>query len=232
MTVSMIKRRILVVDDEDNLRTMLVAALKFEGYDVAAAPNGREGLQSVKESKPDLIVLDVMMPELDGFGMLKRLRETGDRTPVVFLTAKDTSADAVEGLGLGADDYLSKPFALEELVARVEAVMRRVDSSPAASAVMTLADLTIDDVAHRVTRGSEEIHLSPTEYKLVAFLLANKGRVMSRGQLLTNVWGYSPDDDPSVVETYIGYVRKKVDCFEPKLIQTVRGVGYTMRVEG
>ena len=228
----MIKRRILVVDDEDNLRTMLVAALKFEGYDVAAAPNGRDGLRSVRESKPDLIVLDVMMPELDGFGMLKRLRETGDRTPVVFLTAKDTSADAVEGLGLGADDYLSKPFSLEELVARVEAVMRRVDSSPTASAVMTLADLTIDDVAHRVTRGSEEIHLSPTEYKLVAFLLSNKGRVMSRGQLLTNVWGYSPDDDPSVVETYIGYVRKKVDFIEPKLIQTVRGVGYTMRVEG
>jgi len=221
-----------VVDDEDNLRTMLVAALKFEGYDVAAAPNGRDGLRSVRESKPDLIVLDVMMPELDGFGMLKRLRETGDRTPVVFLTAKDTSADAVEGLGLGADDYLSKPFSLEELVARVEAVMRRVDSSPTASAVMTLADLTIDDVAHRVTRGSEEIHLSPTEYKLVAFLLSNKGRVMSRGQLLTNVWGYSPDDDPSVVETYIGYVRKKVDFIEPKLIQTVRGVGYTMRVEG
>ena len=228
----MIKRRILVVDDEDNLRTMLVAALKFEGYDVAAAPNGREGLRSVKESKPDLIVLDVMMPELDGFGMLKRLRETGDRTTVLFLTAKDTSADAVEGLGLGADDYLSKPFSLEELVARVEAVMRRVDSSPVASAVMSIADLTIDDVAHRVTRGSEEIHLSPTEYKLVAFLLSNKGRVMSRGQLLTNVWGYSPDDDPSVVETYIGYVRKKVDCIEPKLIQTVRGVGYTMRVEG
>ncbi len=232
MTGAMIKRRILVVDDEDNLRTMLVAALKFEGYDVAAAPNGREGLRSVKESRPDLIVLDVMMPELDGFGMLRRLREMGDRTPVIFLTAKDTSADAVEGLGLGADDYLSKPFSLEELVARVEAVMRRVDSSPTASAVMTLADLTIDDVAHRVTRGAEEIHLSPTEYKLVAFLLANAGRVMSRGQLLTNVWGYSPDDDPSVVETYIGYVRKKVDGVEPKLIQTVRGVGYTMRVEG
>ena len=228
----MIKRRILVVDDEDNLRTMLVAALKFEGYDVTAATNGREGLRSVKESKPDLIVLDVMMPELDGFGMLKRLRETGDRTPVVFLTAKDTSADAVQGLGLGADDYLAKPFSLEELVARVEAVMRRVDASPTASATMTLADLTIDDVAHRVTRGADEIHLSPTEYKLVAFLLANTGRVMSRGQLLSNVWGYSPDDDPSVVETYIGYVRKKIDYIEPKLIQTVRGVGYTMRVEG
>jgi len=228
----MIKRRILVVDDEDNLRTMLVAALKFEGYDVTAAADGREGLRSVKESKPDLIVLDVMMPELDGFGMLKRLRESGDRTPVVFLTARDTSADAVAGLGLGADDYLSKPFSLEELVARVEAVMRRADASPNASSTMTLADLTIDDVAHRVTRGAEEIHLSPTEYKLVAFLLANAGRVMSRGQLLTNVWGYSPDDDPSVVETYIGYVRKKIDHIEPKLIQTVRGVGYTMRVEG
>jgi len=221
-----------VVDDEDNLRTMLVAALKFEGYDVTAAADGREGLRSVKESKPDLIVLDVMMPELDGFGMLKRLRESGDRTPVVFLTARDTSADAVEGLVLGADDYLSKPFSLEELVARVEAVMRRTDASPNASSTMTLADLTIDDVAHRVTRGAEEIHLSPTEYKLAAFLLANTGRVMSRGQLLTNVWGYSPDDDPSVVETYIGYVRKKIDHIEPKLIQTVRGVGYTMRVEG
>ena len=232
MTGLMIKRRILVVDDEDNLRTMLVAALKFEGYDVTDAPNGREGLRSVKESKPDLIVLDVMMPELDGFGMLKRLRETGDRTPVVFLTAKDTSADAVQGLVLGADDYLAKPFSLEELVARVEAVMRRVDLSPTASAVMTLADLTIDDVAHRVMRGSEEIHLSPTEYKLVAFLVANTGRVMSRGQLLTNVWGYSADDDASVVETYIGYVRKKIDHVEPKLIQTVRGVGYTMRVAG
>ena len=211
---------------------MLVAALKFEGYDVTAAADGREGLRSVKESKPDLIVLDVMMPELDGFGMLKRLRESGDRTPVVFLTARDTSADAVEGLVLGADDYLSKPFSLEELVARVEAVMRRTDASPNASSTMTLADLTIDDVAHRVTRGAEEIHLSPTEYKLAAFLLANTGRVMSRGQLLTNVWGYSPDDDPSVVETYIGYVRKKIDHIEPKLIQTVRGVGYTMRVEG
>ena len=200
----MIKRRILVVDDEDNLRTMLVAALKFEGYDVTDAHNGREGLRAVKESKPDLIVLDVMMPELDGLAMLRRLRETGDRTPVIFLTAKDTSADAVQGLGLGADDYLAKPFSLEELVARVEAVMRRVDSSPMASAVMTLADLTIDDVAHRVMRGSKEIHLSPTEYKLVAFLLANAGRVMSRGQLLTNVWGYSADDDASLVETYIG----------------------------
>ena len=227
----MATRRILVVDDEDNLRTMLVAALKFEGFDVAQVSNGREALRALKEARPDLIILDVMMPELDGFATLKRMREAGDRTPVIFLTAKDTSADAVAGLGLGADDYLAKPFALEELVARVEVVMRRVDASPDAASVMSLADLVIDDVAHRVTRGDREIHLSPTEYKLVAFLVANAGRVMSRGQLLRNVWGYSPDDDPSVVDTYIGYVRKKVDATEPKLIHTVRGVGYTMRVE-
>jgi two-component system OmpR family response regulator len=224
------QRRILVVDDEDNLRTMLVAALKFEGYQVGQAADGRAGLRAAKELRPDLIVLDVMMPQLDGFGMLRRLRESGDRTPVIFLTAKDTSADAVEGLGLGADDYLAKPFSLEELVARVESVMRRVDASPSASSVMSLADLTLDDVAHEVTRGGEQIHLSPTEYKLVAYLMANTGRVMSRGQLLSNVWGYSPDDDPSVVETYVGYVRKKVDAYEPKLIHTVRGVGYTMKV--
>lgn len=225
------KRRILVVDDEDNLRTMLAAALKFEGYDVVQAADGREGLRALKEHRPDLVVLDVMMPELDGFGVLKRMREMGDRTPVVFLTARDTSADAVQGLGLGADDYLSKPFALEELVARVEAVLRRMGTSQDAQSVLTLADLRIDDVAHRVTRGGTEIHLSPTEYKLVSFLVQNTGRVMSRGQLLVNVWGYSPDDDPSVVETYIGYVRKKVDAFEPKLIHTIRGVGYTMRVQ-
>ncbi len=227
----MAKRRILVVDDEDNLRTMLAAALKFEGFDVEQAADGREGLKAVKEHRPDLVVLDVMMPELDGFGVLKRMREAGDRTPVIFLTARDSSGDTVQGLGLGADDYLAKPFALEELVARVEAVLRRIGGSAEAADVLTLADLTIDDVAHRVTRGSTEIHLSPTEYKLVSFLVQNTGRVMSRGQLLSNVWGYSPDDDPSVVETYIGYVRKKVDAFEPKLIHTIRGVGYTMRVQ-
>ena len=196
---------------------------------MAQAADGRTGLQAARQLRPGLIVLDVMMPELDGFGMLKRLRDAGDRTPVIFLTAKDTSADAVEGLGLGADDYVAKPFALEELVARVESVMRRVDASPMASSTMTLADLTLDDVAHEVTRHGEDIHLSPTEYKLVAFLMANTGRVMSRGQLLSHVWGYSPDDDPSVVETYIGYVRKKVDAYEPKLIHTVRGAGDMMR---
>jgi two-component system OmpR family response regulator len=223
-------RRILVVDDEDNLRSMLVAALKYEGYDVAQASDGAEGLRAAREGRPDLIVLDVMMPNLDGFAVVKRLREAGDRTPVIFLTARDASEDRVTGLNLGGDDYLPKPFSLEELVARVEAVSRRFDSEPSSRDTYEIADLVMDDVAHRVTRAGVEVQLSPTEYNLLRHLLRNTGRVLSRGQLLENVWGYSPDDDSGVVETYIGYVRRKVDTVEPKLIHTIRGVGYTLRL--
>jgi two-component system OmpR family response regulator len=224
------ERRILVVDDEDNLRSMLVAALKYEGYDVVQASDGAAGLRAARETKPDLIVLDVMMPQLDGFGVVKRLREAGDRTPVIFLTARDASEDRVTGLNLGGDDYLPKPFSLEELVARVEAVSRRYEREPSARETYTVADLVMDDVAHRVTRDAVEVQLSPTEYNLLRYLMRNTGRVMSRGQLLENVWGYSPDDDSGVVETYIGYVRRKVDSVEPKLIHTIRGVGYTLRL--
>jgi two-component system OmpR family response regulator len=226
----MTSRRILVVDDEENLRTMLVAALRHSGYEVEQAADGATGLKAARELKPDLIVLDVMMPVLDGFAMCKRLRETGDRTPVIFLTARDASHDKVEGLNLGGDDYLPKPFSLDELVARVEAVSRRYEREPSSRDVYTVADLVLDDVAHRVTRAGTELHLSPTEYKLLRYLMRNTGRVMSRGQLLENVWGYSADDDPGVVETYIGYVRRKVDTTEPKLVHTVRGVGYTVRL--
>jgi len=224
------ERRILVVDDEDNLRSMLVAALKYEGYDVVQASDGAAGLRAARETKPDLIVLDVMMPQLDGFAVVKRLREAGDRTPVIFLTARDASEDRVTGLNLGGDDYLPKPFSLEELVARVEAVSRRYEREPSARETYTVADLVLDDVAHRVTRDSAEVQLSPTEYNLLRYLMRNTGRVMSRGQLLENVWGYAPDDDSGVVETYIGYVRRKVDSSEPKLIHTIRGVGYTLRL--
>jgi len=223
-------RRILVVDDEDNLRTMLVAALKYEGYEVAQAEDGAAGLRAARETKPDLIVLDVMMPNLDGFGVVKRLREAGDRTPVIFLTARDAPEDRVTGLNLGGDDYLPKPFSLEELVARVEAVSRRFDHEPSSKETYQVADLFLDDVAHRVQRNGVEVPLSPTEYNLLRYLMRNTGRVMSRGQLLENVWGYSPDDDSGVVETYIGYVRRKVDATEPKLIHTIRGVGYTLRL--
>ncbi|WP_062130962.1 response regulator transcription factor [Demequina aestuarii] len=222
-------RTILVVDDEDNLRTMLVAALRYEGYTVHQAVDGADGLRAVKEHRPDLIVLDVMMPHVDGFAMCRRLRESGDRTPIIFLTARDSAADKVEGLTIGADDYLDKPFNLDELVARVEAVSRRVERSPGASEVYAVADLILDDVAHRVTRGGVETPLSPTEYRLLRHLMRHVGRVMSRGQLLEGVWGYSPDDDPGVVETYIGYLRRKVDQVEPHLIHTVRGAGYTLR---
>ncbi|MDN4480654.1 response regulator transcription factor [Demequina muriae] len=222
-------RSILVVDDEDNLRTMLVAALRYEGYTVHQAVDGADGLRAVKEHRPDLIVLDVMMPHVDGFAMCRRLRESGDRTPIIFLTARDSAADKVEGLTIGADDYLDKPFNLDELVARVEAVSRRVERSPGASEVYVVADLTLDDVAHRVTRGGVETSLSPTEYRLLRHLMRHVGRVLSRGQLLEGVWGYSPDDDPGVVETYIGYLRRKVDQVEPHLIHTVRGAGYTLR---
>ena len=226
----MTTRRILVVDDEDNLRTMLVAALRHSGYEVDEAGDGAAGLKAARELRPDLILLDVMMPRLDGFAMCRRLREAGDRTPVIFLTARDAGADKVEGLNLGGDDYLPKPFSLDELVARVEAVSRRYEREPSSRDVYTVADLVLDDVAHRVTRAGVEVHLSPTEYKLLRYLMRNTGRVMSRGQLLENVWGYSADDDPGVVETYIGYVRRKVDTAEPKLVHTVRGVGYTVRV--
>lgn len=229
-TGRMPERRILVVDDEDNLRTMLCAALRYEGYDVSQASDGQEGLKAAREQRPDLIILDVMMPGLDGFAVCRRLRESGDRTPIIFLTARDSSKDKVEGLTIGADDYLQKPFNLDELVARVEAVSRRVEREPSAADVYRVADLELDDVAHRVTRAGEDIQLSPTEYNLLKYLMQNTGRVLSRGQLLENVWGYSRDDDPGVVETYIGYVRRKVDAVDPKLIQTIRGVGYTLRL--
>ncbi|WP_084106494.1 response regulator transcription factor [Demequina sp. NBRC 110056] len=222
-------RRILVVDDEDNLRTMLAAALKYEGYAVAQASDGAEGLRAVREGRPDLIILDVMMPNVDGFAMCRRLRESGDRTPIIFLTARHSAEDKVQGLTIGADDYLDKPFNLDELVARVEAVSRRVERSPSAADTYTVADLVLDDVSHRVTRDGAEVHLSPTEYRLLKHLMQNVGRVLSRGQLLEAVWGYSADDDPGVVETYIGYLRRKVDTVDPRLIHTVRGAGYALR---
>ncbi len=220
-------RKVLVVDDEDNLRSMLVAALKYEGYDVAEASDGNGALGLVRTFSPNIVVLDVMMPGIDGFAVVKRLRDRGDRTPVIFLTARDATADRIAGLNLGADDYLPKPFSLDELVARIESVSRRYSCSVSES-VLSCGDLVLDDIAHRVTRDGEEIDLSPTEYNLLRYLMENTGRVLSRNQILENVWGYH--DDTRVVETYIGYVRKKVDRSEPHLIHTIRGVGYTLRL--
>ncbi len=222
--------RLLIVDDEDNLRSMLRAALSHHGFEVSEASDGRLALDAIARDRPDLVVLDVMMPELDGFEVCRRLRSEGDQTPVLFLTAKDDTADKVRGLTLGADDYLQKPFSLDELVARVEAVLRRTGSAANAT-VHELADLTMDDDAHRVTRAGADVALSPTEYNLLRYLLVNQGRVLSKAQILDHVWNYDFDGDGGVVETYIGYLRRKLDTAEPKLIHTIRGVGYTLRLQ-
>ena len=221
--------RLLLVDDEDNLRSMLEAALRHSGFEVHPVANGRDALEAVPVVQPDLIVLDVMLPDLDGFDVCKRLRTSGDRTPVLFLTARDATDDRVRGLTMGGDDYLVKPFSLEELVARIIAVLRRSGLDPTADD-LRCADLQMDDDAHLVLRGGTEVNLSPTEYNLLRYLLVNKGRVVSKAQILDHVWDYDFGGDGGVVETYIGYLRRKLDTIEPRLIQTIRGVGYTLRV--
>jgi two-component system OmpR family response regulator len=219
---------LLLVDDEENLRSMLQAALRHVGFEVHPAATGREALDAVARVRPDLIVLDVMLPDLDGFEVCNRLRRDGSRTPVLFLTARDGTEDKVRGLTLGGDDYLVKPFSLDELVARISAVLRRSGLDRGTS-ILSCADLVLDDDAHRVTRGGAEVALSPTEYNLLRFLLANKGRVLSKAQILDHVWQYDFGGDGGVVETYVGYLRKKLDSGEARLIQTVRGVGYVLR---
>ena len=220
--------RLLLVDDEDNLRTMLEAALNHHGFEVVSAANGRQALDAVAATHPALIVLDVMMPDLDGFEVCRRLRQNGNRTPVVFLTAKDSTEDAVRGLTLGGDDYLVKPFSLEELVARINAVLRRTGAGEPNRRLLC-ADLQLDDDAHQVTRQGQDVSLSPTEYNLLRYLLVNQGRVLSKAQILDHVWQYDFGGDGGVVETYIGYLRRKLDREEPRLIHTIRGVGYTLR---
>jgi two-component system OmpR family response regulator len=220
--------RLLLVDDEDNLRSMLEAALRHSGFEVDPAATGREALDAVPEVKPDLIVLDVMLPDLDGFDVCQRLRAGGDRTPVLFLTARDGTEDKVRGLTMGGDDYLVKPFSLDELVARIHAVLRRTGGARD-DGVLRCVDLELDDEAHLVTRAGSEVALSPTEYNLLRYLLINQGRVLSKAQILDHVWQYDFGGDGGVVETYIGYLRRKVDTIEPRLIHTVRGVGYTLR---
>lgn len=223
--------RLLLVDDEDNLRSMLEAALRHNGFEVESAASGREALAAAASAAPDLIVLDVMLPDLDGFEVCRRLRAEGTRTPVLFLTARDATEDKVRGLTLGGDDYLVKPFSLDELVARVQAVLRRAGLVKSDDTVLRCADLELDDDAHRVTRDGEGVSLSPTEYKLLRYLLVNQGRVLSKAQILDHVWQYDFGGDGGVVETYIGYLRRKLDTTDPRLIHTIRGVGYTLRLE-
>jgi two-component system, OmpR family, response regulator len=228
--VSATTPRVLVVDDEDNISFLVESALQLDGIDTAKAADGYQALAAVKTFQPHAIVLDVMMPGIDGFEVLRRLRTDGVKIPVIFLTARDGIDDRVRGLTSGGDDYVVKPFAIAELVARVRVALRHSDVG-ADGSVVTLADLELDHDAHRVTRAGQVVTLSPTEYKLLRYLLLNAGRVLSRAQILDHVWNYDFDGDASVVETYMSYLRRKIDTVEPKLIHTVRGVGYCLRVE-
>jgi len=222
--------RILVVDDEDNITFLLDATLRHFGHEVRVARTGREALAGVAEFAPDLVLLDVMLPDLDGFEVVRRLRFDGAQVPVLFLTARDATQDVVRGLTLGGDGYLKKPFSVEEIVAQVQALLRR-NGRAAASTRLSLADLELDDDAHVVRKAGRVVDLSPTEYSLLRFLLVNAGRVLSRSQILDHVWQYDFGGNATVVETYISYLRKKLDTIGQPLIKTVRGIGYTLRVD-
>ncbi len=224
------KPRVLVVDDEDNISFLVESALQLDGIETSKAADGHAALAAVRSFNPHAIVLDVNMPGIDGFEVLRRLRTDGDTTPVVFLTARDGLDDRVKGLTGGADDYVVKPFAIAELVARVRIALRHAGAATSSS-VLAIADLELDQDAHRVSRAGQPVTLSPTEYKLLRYLLLNAGRVLSRAQILDHVWAYDFDGDSSVVETYMSYLRRKVDHVEPKLLHTVRGVGYCLRVD-
>jgi len=229
-TVPPTKPRALVVDDEENISFLVESALQLDGIETTKAADGYQALNLVKTFNPHVIVLDVMMPGIDGFEVLRRLRSDGVKTPVVFLTARDGVDDRVRGLTGGGDDYIVKPFAIAELVARVRVALRH-SGAENDTTVLALADLELDQQAHRVTRAGQAVTLSPTEFKLLRYLLLNNGRVLSRTQILDHVWNYDFGGDASVVETYMSYLRRKIDHVEPKLLHTVRGVGYCLRVE-
>ena len=222
--------RILVVDDEPNITALVATALRYEGFEVAVASNGSEAIREATTFRPDLIVLDVMLPDRSGFELLSRLRADHVHLPVVFLTARDSTEDKIKGLTVGGDDYVTKPFSLEELLARVRAVLRRAHNKTQESGRISFGDLELDDDSHEVWRGRSKIDLTPTEYKLLRYLMLNARRVLSKAQILDHVWEYDFDGDANVVETYISYLRKKLDPHGPPLIHTVRGVGYSLRL--
>ncbi|MHB8244243.1 MAG: response regulator transcription factor [Acidimicrobiales bacterium] len=221
-------RRVLVVDDEDSITELVAMALRYEGFLVETAQTGYGALSLLDSFRPELVVLDVMLPDIDGFNVAERVRRERRDVPVLFLTARDATEDKVRGLTIGGDDYVTKPFSVAELVARVHAVLRRTGGSGSGD-VLVLGDLEMDDDAHEVRRAGQLVDLTATEYRLLRYLLVNARRVLTRGQLLDHVWSYDFGGDAGVLETYISYLRKKVDFTEPHLIHTVRGVGYVLR---
>ncbi|MBN1249067.1 MAG: response regulator transcription factor [Anaerolineae bacterium] len=223
---------VLVVDDDQRLLKMLRRTLSYEGFQVTTATDGQEALDSIYEDRPDIVVLDWMMPELDGVEVLKALRDQGDDTPVLMLTARDAVQYRVEGLERGADDYLIKPFESIELVARVRALLRRAGTGDERQP-LTFADLSLNPLTREVKRASREFDLTPTEFDLLQLFMQHPNQVLERGQILSQVWGYNFVGDDNIIEVYVGYLRKKMEADgEPRLIQTVRGIGYVLREAG
>jgi two-component system OmpR family response regulator len=224
--------RLLVVDDEPNIRALLTATLRLVGYEVRAAAGGAEALTVADEYPPDLAVLDVLLPDFDGIEVARKLRADGRTLPVLFLTARDPALDRISGLTALGDDWVPKPFSLEEIVARVRAMLRRanIGDSGGSDAVLRYADLELDEEAHEVRRGGQPVELSPTEFNLLRYLLTNPGRVVSKAQILDRVWSYDFGGDGRIVESYVYYLRRKLDRLGPTLIHTVRGVGYALRL--
>ena len=221
--------RILVVDDEPNILDVLTMALRFQGFDVETAANGEQALTAAASFKPQLMVLDIMLPDMEGFEVARRLGAQRAQVPIVFLTARDATEDKIRGLTLGGDDYVTKPFSLEELVARIRSILRRSGLAEPESSRLVFEDLELDEDAHEVTRAGEPVELTATEYRLLRYFMLNPRRVLTRAQLLEHVWEYDFGGDARVLETYVSYLRKKLDAHGAPLIHTVRGVGYALR---
>jgi len=223
--------RILVVEDDEAIRELVATALRFTGFSVETAASGASGLAESRNAAFDLLVLDVNLPDIDGFSVCRKLREDRNDVPVIFLTARDDPADLRAGFTGGGDDYMTKPFSLEELLLRIEAVLRRTRQVQGETTRLTCGDIVLDDASYRVWRGNEEVALSPTEFRLLRYLLINQGRVVSKHQILDHVWHYDFGGDPSAVETYISYLRRKLNDRDAQLIRTARGFGYTLQAD-
>lgn len=224
------KLKVLVVDDEPNIRDLLSASLRFAGHQVATAANGTDAIRMITETAPDIVLLDVMLPDISGFGVTKKIRGMGIETPILFLTARDDTEDKVAGLTVGGDDYVTKPFSLDEIMARVSAIMRRTGKDSNSGSVITVGELVINEDAHEVSVRDELVDLSPTEYQLLRYLATNPNRVLTKAQILDHVWEYDFNGEMGIVESYVSYLRKKLDPLSSEpLIVTKRGVGYMFK---
>jgi two-component system, OmpR family, response regulator len=230
VTTTSPEARLLVVEDEPNIRELLATSLRFAGFEVHVAADGATALKQAAEHEPDLVVLDVMLPDMDGFTVTRKLRGSGRLLPIVFVTARDSLEDKIKGLTVGGDDYVTKPFSLEEVIARIRAVLRRTRGEQDDHATLRFHDVELDEDTHEVRRGQRLIEVSPTEFKLLRYLMLNPNRVLSKAQILDHVWDYDFRGQSGIVESYISYLRRKIDVEEPVLIQTKRGVGYVLRL--